>query len=102
MSAFYSWPARSRSLLPDLRQAFQAYNLWTEGEGQFWVFWKPALPLFIGFFIVGFYLVRTHDRGVLLVALLPLLSVLLLLLVIPFPAYRYAYPSVLTVALLER
>jgi hypothetical protein len=40
------------------------------------------------FFIVGFYLVRTHDRGVLLVALLPLLSVLLLLLVIPFPAYR--------------
>jgi len=27
---------------------------------------------------------------------------LLLLLVIPFPAYRYAYPSVLMVALLER
>jgi hypothetical protein len=52
MSAFYSWPARSRSLLPDLRQAFQAYILWTKGEGQ------PALPLFIGFFIVGFYLIR--------------------------------------------
>jgi hypothetical protein len=91
---FIQLAGESRSLLPDLRQAFQAYNLWTEGEGQFWVFWKPALPLFIGFFIVGFYLVRTHDRGVLLVALLPLLSVLLLLLVIPFPAYRYAYPSV--------
>jgi hypothetical protein len=91
----------SRSLLPDLRQAFQTYNLWTEGEGQFRVFWKPAPPLFIGFLIVGFYLVRTHDRGVLLVALLPLLSVLLLLLVIPFPAYRYAYPSVVVVTLLE-
>jgi hypothetical protein len=38
----------SRSLLPDLRQAFQAYIPWTEGEGQ------PALPLFFGFFIVGF------------------------------------------------
>ena len=58
MSAFYSWPARSRSLLPDLRQAFQAYILWTKGEGQ------PALPLFIGFFIVGFYLIRplSDDR----------------------------------------
>jgi len=32
----------------------------------------------------------------------PLLSVLLLLLVIPFPAYRYAYPSVVMVTLLER
>jgi hypothetical protein len=99
---FMQLAGESRSLLPDMRQAFQAYNLWTEGEGQFWVFWKPALPLFIGFFIVGFYLVRTHDRGVLLVALLPLLSVLLLLLVIPFPAYRYAYPSVVMVTLLER
>jgi hypothetical protein len=62
---FIRLAGESRSLLPDLRQAFQAYNLWTEGEGQFWVFWKPALPLFIGFFIVGFYLVRAHDRGVL-------------------------------------
>ena len=71
-------------------------------KGQFWVFRKPALPLFVGFFIVGFYPVRPHDRGVLLVALLPLLSVLLLLLVIPFPACRYAYPSVVMATLLER
>ncbi|HWO38464.1 MAG TPA: hypothetical protein VNO32_57560 [Candidatus Acidoferrum sp.] len=78
---FIQLAGESRSLLPDLRQAFQAYNLWTEGEGQFWVFWKPAPPLFFGFFIVGFCLVRTHNHGVLLVALLPLLSVLLLLLV---------------------
>jgi len=99
---FIQLAGESRSVLPDLRQAFQAYNLWTEGEGQFWVFWKPAPPHFIGFFIVGFYLIRTHDRGVLLVALLPLLSVLLLLLVIPFPAYRYAYPSVVMVTLQER
>jgi hypothetical protein len=61
---FIQLAGESRSLLPDLRQAFQAYNSWTEGEGQFWVFWKPALPLFIGFFIVGCYLVRTHPpRG---------------------------------------
>jgi hypothetical protein len=99
---FIQLAGESRSLLPDLRQAFQAYNLWTEGEGQFWVLRKPALPLFIGFFTVGFCLVRTHDRGVLLVALLPLLSVLLLLISFPFPAYRYAYPSVVMVTQLER
>lgn len=60
---FIQLAGESRSLLPDLRQAFQAYNLWADGEGQFWVFWKPALPLFIGFFIVGFYLIRTRPRG---------------------------------------
>ena len=56
---FIQLAGESRSLLPDLRQAFQAYNLWTEGEGQFWVFWKPALPLFIGFFIVGSWSAHT-------------------------------------------
>jgi len=40
---FVQLAGESRSLLPDLRQAFQAYNLWTEGEGQFWVFWKPSV-----------------------------------------------------------
>ncbi len=29
---FIQLAGESRSLLPDLRQAFQAYNLWTEGE----------------------------------------------------------------------
>ena len=95
---FIQLAGESRSLLPDLRQALQAYNLWTEGEGQFWVFWKPAHWLPHRRLLPG-----PHTRPrVLLVALLPLLSVLLLLLVIPFPAYRYAYPSVVMVTLLER
>jgi hypothetical protein len=98
---FIQLAGESRSLLPDLRQAFQAYNLWTEGEGQFWVFWKPALPLFIGFFIVGSWSAHT-TAGCYFSPFCRSLSVLLRLLVIPFPAYRYAYPSVVMVTLLER
>jgi hypothetical protein len=99
---FSQLAGESRSLLPDLRQAFQAYNLWTEGEGQFWVFWKPALPLFIGFFIVGFYLVRTHDRGCYLSPFCRSSQSCCSCSSFPFPAYRYAYPSVVMVTQLER
>ncbi|MNT84354.1 hypothetical protein D3C72_2243570 [compost metagenome] len=35
------------------------------------------------------------------VALLPVLTIVQLLLVIPFPAYRYAYPAVLVMMLLS-
>lgn len=91
----------SRTQWPSLRQFIQRYEQWTEDSDRFWFFWKPALPLFIGFFIVGLYLSRTRDPGVALVALLPLISVAQLLLVIPFPAYRYAYPSVLLLMLLS-
>ncbi|MGE8451687.1 MAG: hypothetical protein ACN6OP_13900 [Pseudomonadales bacterium] len=36
-----------------------------------------------------------------MVALLPVLTIVQLLLVIPFPAYRYAYPAVLVLMLLS-
>jgi hypothetical protein len=85
----------SRSQVPGFASAFRRYQKWTERSDWFWLFWKPALPLLVANFVVGMYLVRTKDHGVFLCALLPLLSMLLLMLVIPFPAYRYAYPSVL-------
>lgn len=90
----------SRTPWPSLRQHIQNYVLWAENPGRFWFFWKPALPLAFGLFIVGLYLTRTRDVGVMIVALLPVLTILQLLLVIPFPAYRYAYPAVLVMMLL--
>lgn len=91
----------SRSLLPWLRPILQRYQYWSESQDWMWLFWKPALPLLLGYFIVGTYLARRRDPGVLLVALLSLTCVSLLVLVIPFPAYRYVYPSVLLVLLLS-
>ncbi|MFJ3461998.1 hypothetical protein [Achromobacter spanius] len=91
----------SRTPWPSLRQHIQDYVLWAESPGRFWFFWKPALPLAFGLFIVGLYLVRTRDIGVMVVALLPVLTIVQLLLVIPFPAYRYAYPAVLVMMLLS-
>jgi hypothetical protein len=61
---FIQLAGESRSLLPDLRQAFQAYNLWTEGEGQFWVFWKPAPPLFMASSSSAFIWFAHTPRGV--------------------------------------
>lgn len=97
---FPTLAGETRSLWLDQREAFHTYLQWTEDQDRFWLFWKPALPLFIGFFIVGLYVFRTKDHGVMLTALLPLFSASLLLLIIPFPAYRYAYPSVLLLTLL--
>lgn len=91
----------SRTQWLSLRQFIQRYEQWTEDSDRFWFFWKPALPILIGIFIVGLYLSRTRDSGIAIVALLPLISVAQLLLVIPFPAYRYAYPSVLLLMLLS-
>lgn len=91
----------SRTLWPALRQFIQRYQQWTENPNRFWLFWRPALPLYLGLFIVGLYLARTRDTGVMLVTFLPLISIAQLLLVIPFPAYRYAYPAVLLLMLLS-
>lgn len=91
----------SHTTWPSLRKHIRDYMIWTENPDHFWFFWKPALPLAFGLFIVGLYLARTRDVGVMVVALLPLLSVAQLLLVIPFPAYRYAYPAVLVLMLLS-
>lgn len=91
----------SRTPWPSLRQHIQDYMLWSENPDRFWFFWKPALPLAFGLFIVGLYLARTRDVGVGVVALMPVLTIVQLLLVIPFPAYRYAYPAVLVLMLLS-
>src|SRR5947209_422546 len=98
MSALYSWPARAEACCRTRGKLSRHTTCGPRVKVSF----GYSGSRHIGFLIVGFYLVRTHDRGELLVALLPLLSVLLLLLVIPFPAYRYAYPSVVMVTLLER
>ncbi|MGE8638148.1 MAG: hypothetical protein ACN6PR_05890 [Achromobacter sp.] len=87
------------SPLPALAQAIQQYKHETETAGWFWLFWKPALPLIMGTFIVLAFVARTRDAGVLAAAALPIASILLLLVVIPFPAYRYAYPAVLMMML---
>lgn len=90
----------SRSLWPRARSLAEAYHAFTDSDRWFWLFWRPALPMFFGLFVAAMYLRRRRDPGVLLVASLPVLTVLLLLVAIPFPAYRYAYPAVLLSVLL--
>ncbi len=97
---FLMLAGESRSLLPAVKQVLQSYQNWTESKRWFWLFWAPALPLSVGFFIVFIYLRYVRNKGVLVVTFIPLLSISLLFLVIPFPAYRYAYPSVLMILLL--
>ncbi|RON24531.1 hypothetical protein BK660_02340 [Pseudomonas brassicacearum] len=97
---FLALAGESRSFWPQLRESLETYKKWTEGQYWFWLFWRPALLLGLGFFVVGIYIARTKDLGLLLVALVPLTSILLLLLIIPFPAYRYTYPCVLILTLL--
>ena len=90
-----------RSLIPALTETIEQYKYQTETASWFWLFWKPALPLCAGLFIVLMFAARTRDAGVLMAAVAPVASVLLLLVVIPFPAYRYAYPAVLMMMLLS-
>ncbi len=96
---FVQLAGQNHSLWLALTDALQRYKDQTESTDWFWLFWKPALPLILGFFILGAYVARTRDTGILLAAVTPLTSILLLLIVIPFPAYRYAYPAVLLMLL---
>ncbi|WMD18203.1 hypothetical protein RAS12_16250 [Achromobacter seleniivolatilans] len=96
---FVELAGQNRSLLPTLPGLIQKYKQWTEEPSWFWLFWKPALPMILGLFIVGMYVARTRDTGMLLAALVPLTSFALLLVVIPFPAYRYVYPATLMLML---
>ncbi|OHX11665.1 hypothetical protein BI347_18655 [Chromobacterium sphagni] len=98
---FIDLAGESRTKWPALRLKIQNYQLWSEQENHFWLFWKPALPFILGIFIVGLYLVNHRDTGAALAFLLPLLSIAILAVVIPFPAYRYAYPGVLLMQLLS-
>jgi len=100
-SRFLPLAGPHRSLIPSLTEAIERYKSQTETASWFWLFWKPALPLLAGFFIVFMFVARTRDPGVLMAAVAPVASILLLLVVIPFPAYRYTYPSVLMMLLLS-
>ena len=97
--AFIALAGQNRSLLPVLTNAFERYKQWTESASWFWLFWKPAIPLILGIFVLCIYVLRTRDASILLGAITPLTTVLLLLIVMPFPAYRYAYPAVLLMML---
>lgn len=91
----------NKSLLQDkIRPAIERYFTWTQSKKNFWVFWKPALIIYFGMFILLFHLTVRRDAGLLLVFLVPLSLTIVLALVIPFPAYRYQYPSVLLMSLL--
>lgn len=91
----------NKSLLQDkIRLAIERYFTWAESKKNFWVFWKPALIIYLGMFILSFHLTVRRDTGLLLVFLIPLSLTIVLALVIPFPAYRYQYPSVLLMSLL--
>lgn len=100
-SRFLPLAGPHRSLIPMLTDAIEQYKSQTETASWFWLFWRPALPLFAGFFIVLMFVARTKDPGVMMAAVAPIASILLLLVVIPFPAYRYAYPAVLMMLLLS-
>ncbi|MGE8187902.1 hypothetical protein [Pseudomonas sp. NPDC086278] len=99
-SRFSALAGNSTSIFPKLREVLEGYKKWTEGQYWFWLFWRPALFLGVGFFILGVYVTKRKDPEIFLIALVPLISILLLLLIIPFPAYRYIYPSVFLLTLL--
>ncbi len=73
----------------------------SQSHGYFWLFWKPALPLYLGLFCMLFYLTLRKDWGVVLVLTIPIALTLVLAAVIPFPAYRYQYPAALLCMLLS-
>lgn len=91
----------NKSLVSEgIRAAIQKYVWWTEKQSNFWFFWKPALVFYLGLFCVLFRLTVQRDNGLLLMLSLPLTIIFVLALVIPFPAYRYAYPATLLMSLL--
>lgn len=96
----YAGVNRSLINLP-VRNAIQRYVLWTESYSNFWLFWRPALFLYIGLFCVLIRLSSQRETGLSFAVALPLLLVAALFLAIPFPAYRYAYPAILLLTLLS-
>jgi hypothetical protein len=93
---FEALVGKNISLLPSGFRAFiQHYVWWTELKENFWMFWKPAYVLLLGLFCVLLRLSFVCERGLLFAVLIPLSSVAALGLLIPFPAYRYVFPSTL-------
>jgi len=92
----------NRSLLPGgIRESIGAYVAWTESERWFWLFWKPALVLYVGLFVAINRLLVRFDLGILMALAIPLSLTAVMAVVIPFPAYRYQYPSAAIMSLLS-
>ncbi len=83
-----------------LRKKIISYIGSSENSSHFWFYWKPALILYFGLFCVLFRLTLRYDSGVLFILLIPVTRILVLMVLLPFPGYRYAYPAVLIMSLL--
>lgn len=99
---FMSIVGENKTLFPaiTIREAIQNYLWWTETQHNFWFFWKPALIFYLGLFCVLFRLTVQRDSGLLFVLFLSLALTFVMFLLIPFPAYRYQYPTTLLMSLL--
>jgi hypothetical protein len=91
----------NRSLLgASVRQWISGYVTWSESWNHRWLFWRPFVYTMLGVFAVLLFALA-HRRGeALLVGVLPLALTLSLILLIPFPAFRYQYPATLLFTLL--
>lgn len=94
--AFIALAGDNRSLLGEwARQWIRGYVAWSEAWNHRWLFWRPLLYTVLGVFAVLLFSLA-HRRGdALLVGFLPLALTLSLILLIPFPAFRYQYPATL-------
>ncbi len=77
------------------RTKIMSYITWSQSSKNFWLMWKPALICYLGLFIVLIRLTLQKDLGLFVALSLPVLLSLVLMVVIPFPAYRYQYPAML-------
>lgn len=101
ISEYITIAGENKSLLPEgIRVSLQEYKGRSEDAQNFWLFWKPALLCYLGLFCVLFRLTVQRDSGLLLMLSVPLVLTVVLAVVIPFPAYRYAYPATLLMTLL--
>lgn len=91
----------NRSLISEKLRHFIASTIrLSEDPRYFWIFWKPALPLLLGLYILSLTLTRRRDMGLVLGAGLSMAICGVMAVFIPFPAYRYIYPAVLPMLLL--
>ena len=98
---FIDVAGENRSLMPDvIRANIQKYVTWSESYTNFWFFWKPALAFLMGLFCVLVRFTVKRDTGLLILTAIPLSLILVMAVVIPFPAYRYIYPAALLMMLL--
>lgn len=88
-------------LPPSVKHVLQDYWSHVESPQYFWLYWKPGLALSLAFFVLLIQLGLRKDIGLMVAAMLPISFVIVLAAVIPFPAYRYVYPTLLLSFLLS-